>query len=158
MDPDMNKYDLNHRVVQHPKMSAAEWEEAYAEAWRTFYTPEHIKTVMRRAAACGMNAGKVMVMLFWFLYSFRYDKVHPLESGYFRLRHRWRSRRQREVVSRRSWWRRRSSSWCSRSSSSRGRRSSRSSSSSSSRGSSSSSSSSSISSSSRSSGVSGVVA
>jgi hypothetical protein len=84
----MNKYDLNHRVVQHPKMSAAEWEEAYREAWCTFYTPEHIKTVMRRAAACGMNAGKVMVMLFWFLYSFRYDKVHPLESGYFRLQHR----------------------------------------------------------------------
>ena len=88
MDPDMNKYDLNHRVVEHPKMSAADWEGAYEEAWRTFYTPEHVKTVMRRAAACGMNAGKVMMMLFWFLYSFRYDKVHPLESGYFRLKHR----------------------------------------------------------------------
>jgi hypothetical protein len=35
-----------------------------------------------------MKAGKVMVMLFWFLYSFRYDKVHPLESGYFRLKYR----------------------------------------------------------------------
>ena len=88
MDPDMNKYDLNHRVVQHPVMTTEEWEEAYREAWRTFYTPEHMKTVMRRAAACGMNAGKVMVMLFWFLYSFRYDKVHPLESGYFRMKHR----------------------------------------------------------------------
>ena len=67
MDPDMNKYDLNHGSPHHPKMSTAEWEEAYRVAWRPFYTPEHIKTVMRRAAACGMNAGKVMVMLFWFL-------------------------------------------------------------------------------------------
>ena len=34
MDPDMNKYDLNHRVAHHPKMSDAEWEEAYRAAWR----------------------------------------------------------------------------------------------------------------------------
>ena len=33
MDPDMNKYDLNHRVTHHPKMSDAEWEEAYRAAW-----------------------------------------------------------------------------------------------------------------------------
>ena len=33
MDPDMNKYDLNHRVSHHPKMSDAEWEDAYRAAW-----------------------------------------------------------------------------------------------------------------------------
>jgi hypothetical protein len=33
MDPDMNKYDLNHRVAHHSKMSDAEWEEAYRIAW-----------------------------------------------------------------------------------------------------------------------------
>ena len=50
MDPDMNKYDLNHRVSHHPKMSDAEWEEAYQAAWQAFYTPEHIRTILRRAA------------------------------------------------------------------------------------------------------------
>ncbi len=88
MDPDMNKYDTNHRVVHHPAMADNEWEEAYQLAWREFYTPHHMETVMRRAVACGMTASKVMVMMFWFFFSIRYDKVHPLEGGYFRLKFR----------------------------------------------------------------------
>src|SRR6266436_4793872 len=51
MDPDMNKYDLNTRVANHSRMSDAEWEEAYRAAWETYYTPEHIRTILRRAAA-----------------------------------------------------------------------------------------------------------
>ena len=51
MDPDLNKYDLHHRVAHHPKMSDAEWEEAYRDAWQAYYTPEHIRTILRRAAA-----------------------------------------------------------------------------------------------------------
>ncbi len=43
---------------------------------------------MRRAAACGLSAGRVMFMMLWFFYSFRYENVHPLESGYFRLKFR----------------------------------------------------------------------
>src|SRR5205085_5227711 len=52
MDPDVNKYDLNHRVSHHPTMSDSEWEEAYRAAWLAYYTPEHIRTIMRRSAAC----------------------------------------------------------------------------------------------------------
>ena len=88
MDPDMNKYDLNHRVVHHPVMSDAEWEDAYWSAWEWFYSPEHMETVMRRGAACGLSVGKVMFMMLWFFFSIRYDRVHPLESGYFRLKFR----------------------------------------------------------------------
>ena len=88
MDPDMNKYDLNHRVVHHPTMSDAEWEDAYWSAWEWFYSPEHMETIMRRAAACGLSVGKVMFMMLWFFFSIRYDRVHPLESGYFRLKFR----------------------------------------------------------------------
>jgi hypothetical protein len=88
MDPDMNKYDTNHRVTAHPKMSGEEWDEAYQLAWRDYYTPQHMETVMRRAVACGMTASKVMMMMLWFFFAIRYDKVHPLESGYFRLKFR----------------------------------------------------------------------
>ncbi len=84
----MNKYDTNHRVVHHPKMPDEEWEEAYQLAWREYYTPQHMETVMRRAVACGMTASKVMMMMLWFFFSIRYDKVHPLEGGYFRLKYR----------------------------------------------------------------------
>jgi Radical SAM superfamily len=88
MDPDMNKYDLNHRVVHHAAMADAEWEDAYWSAWEWFYSPEHMETIMRRAAACGLSVGKVMFMMLWFFFSIRYDRVHPLESGYFRLKFR----------------------------------------------------------------------
>ncbi|MGO9486188.1 MAG: B12-binding domain-containing radical SAM protein [Rhodomicrobium sp.] len=88
MDPDMNKYDTNHPVVHHPKMAAEEWHEAYRLAWRAYYTPQHMETVMRRAVACGMTASKVMMTMLWFFFTFRYQKVHPLESGYFRLKFR----------------------------------------------------------------------
>ena len=47
MDPDINKYDLNHRVAHHGKMSDKEWEEAYRAAWDAFYTPEHMRTILQ---------------------------------------------------------------------------------------------------------------
>src|SRR5262245_65038803 len=53
MDPDLNKYDLNHRVSHHPIMSDAAWEKVYFDSWRQFYTPEHVETVLRRDAARG---------------------------------------------------------------------------------------------------------
>ena len=51
MDPDLNKYDLNHRVTHHSVMSDAEWDDAYRAAWESYYTPEHMRTILRRAAA-----------------------------------------------------------------------------------------------------------
>ena len=88
MDPDMNKYDTNHVVTEHPRMSKAELEDAYRSAWMWFFTPQHMETVMRRAAACGVSSGKVMFMMLWFFFSIRYARVHPLDGGYFRLRFR----------------------------------------------------------------------
>jgi uncharacterized radical SAM superfamily protein len=51
MDPDFNKYDLNHRVTHHPLMSDQEWEEAYVEAHRSFYSFEHIDKIFKRMVA-----------------------------------------------------------------------------------------------------------
>jgi uncharacterized radical SAM superfamily protein len=48
MDPDFNKYDLNHRVTQHAQMSGQEWEEAYREAHRRFYSFEHMERIFNR--------------------------------------------------------------------------------------------------------------
>ena len=39
MDPDMNKYDLEHVCTGHPLMSAREWQDIYHRAWDAFYTP-----------------------------------------------------------------------------------------------------------------------
>ena len=50
MDPDLNKYDLHHRVSHHATMSDAEWEETYKAAWDAYFTWEHMETVTRRHA------------------------------------------------------------------------------------------------------------
>src|ERR1700726_2615481 len=89
MDPDMNKYDLNHRVAHHSKMSDAEWEEAYRAAWETYYTPEHIRTILRRAAANPLGRLKTtLTTILWFYLAMMYEGVHPLEAGAFRLKFR----------------------------------------------------------------------
>jgi Radical SAM superfamily len=84
MDPDMNKYDLEHVTTGHPIMSKADWERAYRLAWETYYTPEHMETVMRRAVATGISPGKMMFLLIWFYGCVTIEKIHPLEGGYLR--------------------------------------------------------------------------
>ena len=41
-------------------------------------------TVMRRAAATGISAGKMMFLLLWFYGCVTIEKVHPLQGGYLR--------------------------------------------------------------------------
>ncbi len=89
MDPDLNKYDLTHRVSHHPTMSDAEWEAAYRTAWATFYTTDHVRTILRRQAASPRGRpGTVMRNLLWFSLMDRYEHVHPLEGGALRLKYR----------------------------------------------------------------------
>ncbi len=61
MDPDMNKYDLNHVTTEHPRMSHRELEEIYRLAWDRYYTDEHIETILRRAATTRMNVSSTHV-------------------------------------------------------------------------------------------------
>lgn len=84
MDRDLNKYDLNHAVTGHPKMSKEEWERTYREAWKTYYTPEHVETILRRAIATGTSPGKTMFFIVWFNGCIDIEKIHPLEGGFFR--------------------------------------------------------------------------
>ncbi len=88
MDADMNRYDLNHVCAPHPKMSRAEWERAYHLAWETYYTWDHIETILRRAAATKTNISNLIALIAWFKGSLRIEKIHPLESGVFRLKFR----------------------------------------------------------------------
>jgi hypothetical protein len=88
MDPDMNKYDLNHVTTSHPRMSKEEWERVYRRAWQTYYTPDHIETILRRATAKRMNTGNVLFIVTWFKACYDLEKVHPLENGFIRLKYR----------------------------------------------------------------------
>ncbi len=88
MDPDLNKYDLDHVTVAHSSMSKAEWECAYKLAWDTYYSWRHIETVMRRAAATGSNVGKIKTYALYFKGYHPIEHVHPLEGGVLRLKDR----------------------------------------------------------------------
>jgi hypothetical protein len=88
VDPDLNKYDLNHVCTAHSKMSKAEWEQAYLTAWKTYYTLEHIETILRRLVAKNGRAANAIVLMMWFMSAIHLEGVHPLESGVFRLKFR----------------------------------------------------------------------
>jgi hypothetical protein len=88
MEPDLNSYDLNHVTMRHPRMSAAEWQRANRLAWETYYTPAHMETVMRRAAACGISLTWILADLLWFYALIFLEKVHPLEGGILRRKYR----------------------------------------------------------------------
>ena len=88
MDPDINKYDLNHAVTEHPRMSIDEWKRAYRAAWETYYTDEHIQTVLKRAMATGVSPGKALFLIVWFKGCIGIEGIHPLEGGFLRLKSR----------------------------------------------------------------------
>ena len=92
MDPDMNKYDLNHVTMEHPTMSRDELFRAYRDAWHQFYTPEHMERVMRRGVAKGIKPKKLMLPLVAFTAAINVGSIHPLEAGVFR-RKVWNQRR-----------------------------------------------------------------
>jgi radical SAM superfamily enzyme YgiQ (UPF0313 family) len=102
MDPDLNKYDLNHRTTAHPRMSATDWEQAYAMAWARYYTYDHIETMTRRVAVSRarrirVNVWNAVFSIGWFKGSIDIEKVHPLEGGYFRLKYRRDRRPERGI-------------------------------------------------------------
>lgn len=88
MDPDMNKYELEHVVTGHPKMTESEWQQAYRSAWTSFYTPEHLETILRRAAASGIAIRSLMPVLLWFSSAVAIEDLHPLQWGILRRKYR----------------------------------------------------------------------
>src|SRR5690349_3875918 len=89
MDADLNKYDVHHRVVHHPRMSDKEFDQTYRDAWRAYYTPEHIETVARRHGAIkGRNPAEPVRFMTMFKIMFEAEGIHPLEGGVLRLKYR----------------------------------------------------------------------
>ncbi len=89
MDPDLNKFDLHHRVVHHPKMGDADFDRTYRDAWRAYYTPEHIETVARRHGSIrGRNPAEPAAFMTMFKIMFEAEGIHPLEGGVVRMKYR----------------------------------------------------------------------
>ena len=88
MDPDMNKYDLEHVVTAHPKMTKEEWQGIYRAAWDTITPTSISRRSCGRAYACGINLRSLRTVLFWFSSAVPIEGLHPLQWGIFRIKHR----------------------------------------------------------------------
>src|SRR6185503_11612712 len=64
------------------------WERAYHAAWQTYYTMDHMETVLRRLVATRGKASNALLLLTWFKGSIGIEGIHPLESGFFRKKFR----------------------------------------------------------------------
>ena len=106
MDPDMNKYDVEHVCTGHPLMSNEAWNKTYRDAWKRYYTDEHVETVLKRAAATGLRMNKIADVMTAFSSAARIEGVHPLQCGIVRRkvrttrRHGMRNRQSADFLSR----------------------------------------------------------
>jgi hypothetical protein len=98
VDPDLNKYDLEHACTAHPIMSKEAWEQVYRDAWTRYYSDEHVETIMRRAAATGLNKTKVLDGITLFSGASRIEGVHPLQFGFVRRKIRTQRRYGMPIV------------------------------------------------------------
>ena len=87
MDPDLNRYDVEHVCTAHPRMSKAEWEAIYREAWSLYYSSGHLRTLLRRAVPTGLPMGSLVKILVQFAATVPIENVHPLQGGLVRLKH-----------------------------------------------------------------------
>ena len=101
MDPDLNKYDIEHVVTDHPRMTREEWQAIYQEAWTRYYSREHVETLLRRNAASGVPLLRIIKVLVPFIHMVPVENIHPLQAGLFRRKHR---SERRHGLPRESFW------------------------------------------------------
>jgi radical SAM superfamily enzyme YgiQ (UPF0313 family) len=87
MDRDLNKYDIEHACTPHPKMTTAEWQQAYHDAWSLYYSRDHQETLLRRGKATGAPMLNLAKYVLTFSTTDPLEGVHPLQGGILRLKH-----------------------------------------------------------------------
>ena len=84
MDPDVNRYDLEHVTTAHPRRTREQLQASYDGAWHLYYSPEHIETVLRRAHVNGKVSSRLAGMIFLYYANYAIHGVHPLQGGLLR--------------------------------------------------------------------------
>jgi radical SAM superfamily enzyme YgiQ (UPF0313 family) len=86
MHSDFNLFDSHHEVTSHPRMKNGAWRESYFEAWRTFYSFENMKEILRRGTRA--NYWSNLLRFTWYKNSIITEGRHPMMCGFFRLKGR----------------------------------------------------------------------
>lgn len=88
MDPDLTRYNTNFRVIHHPQMTDEEWDGAYREMWRRYYSWDHMERMLKRTHALRGDIRKTLEYLGWYHHFPINLGLHPLEGGLVQLRSR----------------------------------------------------------------------
>jgi len=65
-------------------MSREQWQQVYSQAWDSYYSMEHLETLMRRATLVGRNPKRIMEIALEFYACAKFEHVHPLQGGFIR--------------------------------------------------------------------------
>ncbi|MDH3443847.1 MAG: radical SAM protein [Deltaproteobacteria bacterium] len=88
MDPDFNKRDSFHAIIEHPHMTGEEWFQAYNDAWKIFYSKENMVKILSRWNHHPRNYWNLMSIFFWYKNAAVIEREHPMIAGFFRLKDR----------------------------------------------------------------------
>ncbi|MGA2034155.1 MAG: radical SAM protein [Thermoguttaceae bacterium] len=84
MEPDLNRYDVEHVTTRHPRMSEQQWGDIYDRAWHLYYSPQHVETLLRRACAGGAGTSHLAAAIMVYYGSYRFHRIHALQAGLLR--------------------------------------------------------------------------
>ncbi|HOW58421.1 MAG TPA: radical SAM protein [Candidatus Omnitrophota bacterium] len=87
MDADLNNYDTFHETHRHARMKPGEWQEAYEAAWKSFYSIENMKNILRQPMPFE-NYWGVITNFIWYKNSIEVEGGHPMIHGFVRLKGR----------------------------------------------------------------------
>jgi hypothetical protein len=85
LDADYNQFDSFHATMPHPRMTASEWVAAYRDAWREFYSFDHMRRALLRQNP--HTYWGLMKCFLWYRASMM-EGAHPMVTGFVRLKDR----------------------------------------------------------------------
>ena len=86
IDEDLNRIDTFHPVVDHPRMSRAEWMQLYQGAWTSFYDEAHLARQLARTPPAQQIT--LLQIYLWYKAATVVERFHPMMTGFVRLRPR----------------------------------------------------------------------
>jgi hypothetical protein len=104
MHTDLNRFDSFHVVMDHPRMSAEAWLEAYRQAWSVFYSMNSMRSILERADR--RTYWGLFKNFIWYRTAL-IEHAHPYITGFLRLKDRTQRRRGCPIEARSTHLRRR---------------------------------------------------
>lgn len=88
MDPDFNTYDSAHVAVAPERMTRAELMQSYRSAWDQFYAIDHMVSVLKVWRHDWSTYWNRLFFFAAYLYASKIEGLHPMNCGFWTVRHR----------------------------------------------------------------------